>query len=96
MVKNAMDMQLGVNGTYYTKYYVPGYMPDLGVFYNQREAEAGGNPLFDAFVNCQWKKVCIFLKYTNMFRNWPGKDHFAAYRYIRPEGTIKLGIFWPF
>lgn len=96
VVKDAMDMQLGVNGTYYTKYYVPGYMPDLGVFYNQREAEVGGTPLFDAFVNCQWKKVCIFLKYTNMFRNWPGKDHFAAYRYIRPEGTIKLGIFWPF
>ncbi len=96
VVKDAMDMQIGFNGTYYTKYYVPGYMPDLGVFYNQREEELGGNPYIDIFVNCQWKRVCVFLKYTNLFMGWPGKDHFSAYRYIRPEGTIKLGIFWPF
>lgn len=96
VVKDAMDMQLGVNGTFFTKYYMPGYMPDLGVFYNQRAEELGGNPSYDIFVNCQWKRVCLFVKYTNFLNGWPHKDHFSAYRYIRPEGTIKIGIFWPF
>lgn len=96
VVKNAMDMQLGCNGTYYTKYYAPGYMPDLGVFYNQR-AEMLGNTIYvDPFVNMQWKRVSVFIKYTNAFMGKPSKDHFSCYGHIRPEKFLKFGVFWPF
>jgi len=96
VVKNAMDMQIGVNGTYYTKYYAPGYMPDLGVFYNQRNEELGNTFYFDPFVNMQWQRVCVFIKYTNAFLGKPSKDRFSCYGHIRPEKFLKFGVLWPF
>jgi len=96
VVKDAMDMQIGVNGIYYTKYYAPGYMPDLGVFYNQRAETLGNTFYFDPFVNMQWKRVCFWIKYTNAFMGKPSKDHFSCYGHIRPEKFLKFGVFWPF
>ena len=96
VVKNVMDMQIGLNGTLYTKYYAPAYDPDLGQFYSQTDEKIGGVPYFDAFVNVQWKRACIFVKYTNCFKGWPSSDYFSAYHYIRPDKGFKFGIFWPF
>ena len=96
VVKDVMDMQIGLNGLWNTKYNVQKYSPDLGVFYNQDEEMLGGVPYFDAFVNCQWKEVSVFVKYTNAFMGWPEADYFSAFYYIRPQRGFKFGIFWPF
>lgn len=96
VVKNAMDMQIGLNGLWHTKYYAPSYMADLGQFHTQNKVELGGVPYFDAFVNVQWKTACIFVKYSNVFHGWPANDYFSAPGYIRPDKIIKVGIFWPF
>ena len=96
VVKNAMDMQIGMDGIWTTKFYEQGYMPDLGVFYNQNEEQLGGTPYFDAFVNAQWQKVCVYVKYTNALLGWPEKNYFSAYQYIRPGRGFKFGVFWPF
>ena len=96
VVKDAMDMQIGVNGLFTTGFYVQGYSPDLGVFYNQRRDPLATHAYFDAFVNMQWQVVCLFVKYTDCFRGWPNSDAFAAFHYIRPEHGFKFGVFWPF
>ncbi len=96
LVKNVMTIQLGANGVAYSKYYLPAYSPDLGVFYNQRTQEWGNNPYVDAFVNIQWKRAAIFVKYTNVLSGWPATDYFSACNYIRPGKTLKFGIYWPF
>ena len=96
LVKDVMQMQLGLNALFHTAYYVQSYSPDLGVFYNQKKELIGNVPYFDAFVNMQWKRACVFVKYTNCFINWPEQDYFSAYGYIRPQRGFKFGIFWPF
>lgn len=96
VVKEVMNMQVGLNAQYNTKYYAQSYSPDLGVFYNQNKELIGNTPYFDAFVNVQWKRACIFVKYTNTFINWPTSDYFSAYHYIKPQHGFKFGIFWPF
>ncbi|MBQ4285349.1 MAG: hypothetical protein II720_02710, partial [Bacteroidales bacterium] len=96
VVKNAMDMQIGMDGIWTTKFYEQGYMPDLGVFYNQNVEQLGGTPYFDAFVNAQWQKVCVYVKYTNALLGWPENNYFSAYQYIRPGRGFKFGVFWPF
>ena len=98
VVKNAMKMQIGANGTYTTKWYAPAYNPVLGVFHNQNETEYGNCPYIDAFVNIQWKKASIFIKMVNLNMGWPNKsaDYFTAAGYIAPERVIKVGITWPF
>ena len=96
VVKDAMDMQIGLNGLFTTGFYLQSYSPDLGVFFNQREDPVATNAYFDAFVNMQWKVVCLFVKYTDCFHGWPNADTFSAYHYIRPQHGFKFGVFWPF
>ena len=98
VVKNVMQMQLGANATYTTKWHASGYNPALGVFYNQKEELYGNCPYIDVFVNIQWKRACIFVKAVNVGMGWPNNraDYFSAHHYIRPQRAIKFGIFWPF
>ncbi len=96
LVKNVLTAQLGANATYTTKYYAQGYSPALGVFYNQKVEKIGENPYLDLFVNLQWKRASIFVKYINMAQGWPTGDYFSAFRYIRSQKAFKLGIHWPF
>lgn len=98
---NVMEMQVGINAFYNTQWYAPAWNPALGVFHNQNVNLYENGPYFDIFMNIQWKRCCIFLKYQNFGRGWPmrRKDYFTADHYINTtdgmEG-LKLGIFWPF
>lgn len=98
VVKNVMQMQIGANGTFTTKWYLPAYNPVLGVFHNQNRMEYGECPYIDAFVNIQWKRACIYIKAINVNMGWPNKsaDYFTADGYIAPQRAIKFGISWPF
>lgn len=96
VVKNVLTAQLGANATFTTEYYAQGYNPALGVFYNQDVEKIGNNPYIDLFANLQWKRASIFVKYVNMAQGWPDGDYFSAFRYIKPQKALKLGIHWPF
>ena len=98
VVKNVMQMQIGADGLYTTRWYAPGYNPVLGVFHNQHEREYGNCPYIDAFVNVQWKRVSLFVKFVNVNMGWPCKkaDYFSADGYINTQRAFKFGISWPF
>ena len=96
LVKNVLTAQLGVEATFNTKYNVPAYSPALGLFYNQQSEEYGENPYLDVFVNLQWKRASIFIKYVNAAQNWPESDYFSACRYLKPQTALKFGVHWPF
>lgn len=96
LVKNVLTAQFGADATFNTRYYAPAYSPALGIFYNQNDREIGNYPYIDAFVNLQWKRTSIFIKYINTTQGWPDSDYFSAYRYIRPVSAVKFGIHWPF
>ena len=91
-------MQIGANGLYNTAWHSPSWNPALGVFHNQVENVYNNGPYVDAFVNMQWKRATIFIKYENANQGWPMKknDYFSANRYIVTQRAIKLGIYWPF
>ena len=98
VVKNAMTMQIGANGTFTTRWYAPAYNPVLGVFHNQNKEQYGNCPYIDAFVNVQWKRVSVFVKAVNVNMGWPNEsaDYFSAAGYIAPQRAFKIGITWPF
>ena len=98
VVKNVMQMQIGADGTFTTKWHAPAYNPVLGVFHNQNERTYGNCPYLDAFVNIQWKRVSVFVKVVNVNMGWPCKktDYFSADGYINTQRAIKFGISWPF
>ena len=98
VVKNVMKMQIGADGTFTTKWNAPAYNPVVGVFHNQNERMYGNCPYIDAFVNVQWKRVSVFLKFVNVNMGWPLKsaDYFTADGYINTQRAFKFGISWPF
>ena len=97
-VNDVMRMQIGANAFYNTAWYAPAWNPALGVFHNQTEYKYENGPVIDAFVNIQWKRACIFVKFENVGLGWPQEraDYFSAHRYISTQRSVKLGLFWPF
>ena len=93
-----LQLQLGVNARYTTLWYAPSYNPVAGVFTLQKQETYGNCPVFDVFINAQWKKCCLFLKLENAGNGWPMErhDYFTAHRYIQTSRMIKFGISWPF
>lgn len=99
--QNVMVMQIGADAWCNTRWYSPAWNPNLGVFYNQAERTYRNGPWFDLFVNVQWKRACVFVKYQNAGGGWPMRklDYFSADRYAVTTGgmsSLKLGIYWPF
>lgn len=95
-VKDVLNVQIGADMTYNTKYYAQAFDPALGMFYNQERYKIGNCPYIDVFVNLQWKRATIFIKGENILQGWPNNEYYSTYRYIRPQKAIKLGIWWPF
>lgn len=97
-IAKVLSLQAGVSAWYTDSWYSQAWNPALGVFYNQKQQEYGNAPVFDAFVNMQWKRASIFVKWENVGMGWPldHADYFTAHHYIRPQRSIKFGIFWPF
>ena len=93
-----MILQVGANTRYTTQWYAPSYNPVAGVFMNQKDELYGNCPIFDVFVNFQWKKVSLFLKFENLGKGWPLErhDYFTAHHYIQAPAAFKFGISWPF
>ena len=93
-----LQMQIGANVRYNTLWYAPAYNPVAGVFHQQNEEQYGNTPVFDVFLNMQWKKCCIFIKMENAGKGWPmqSHDYFTAHHYIQAPAMIKVGVSWPF
>ena len=99
--QNVMVMQVGADAYYNTPWHAPAWNPNLGVFHNQTDNLYTNGPFFDVFVDVQWKRACVFIKYQNAGGGWPMRksDYFSADRYIVTQSGmdgLKLGIYWPF
>ena len=99
--RNVLVMQAGADAYCNTPWHSPAWNPNLGVFYNQTERSYTNGPYFDLFVNVQWKRACVFIKYQNAGGGWPRRkfDYFSADRYIVTQSGmdgLKIGIWWPF
>ena len=95
---DVMKMQIGTDIRWNTPWYAPSFNPVTGTFMAQNEILYHNGPQFDAFVNIQWKRACIFAKLENAGQGWPmdKHDYFSANRYIITDRVFKLGIYWPF
>ena len=99
LVKNVLNMQLGWDVTYNTKYYAYAYTPATGMFYLQNEQKTGNYPFFDFFVNFQINRARIFIKtdgLNTVFSDYIGKGNFMAYRYPTNDFRMKFGVSWAF
>lgn len=97
VVKKVLNVQVGLDGRYQTKYYGFGYNPALGQFYNQREKELGGYPYLDAYVSAKWKRMRILVKLHHFNENLFGtRDYFMVLHQPQNRMMFKLKFSWSF
>lgn len=91
-VAKVLDVQLGVDCNYYTKYYAPGYQPATMEFYNQREIKVGNYPFMNAYINMKLSKARFYVLFTHVNQGLTGKNYFAMPHYPMNPRRFLMGV----
>lgn len=100
-IAKVLDVQLGVDAHFHTKYYAPGYDPIIMNFYNQpkekdKSFEIGGFPLANAYLNLNLKNTRFFIMYYNFASGMGNSNYFSLYKYAANPSILKMGLAWKF
>ena len=98
-IARVLDVDLGVDGRYFTDYYAPEYIPGIGAFGIQ-ETEAsrtkiGNYPVLDAYANFQLQHTRFFVMFSNV-NSSDGGDYFFTPHYPLNQRIFRFGISWNF
>ena len=99
LAKNVLQVELGADVRYFTKYNAPDYSPVIGQFYLQNpknEISIGGCPMIDVYANLHLKRTRIFLMLYNANQTMGNSRYFLAPHYPISPRILKLGISWNF
>tara|TARA_R110000850_G_scaffold73760_1_gene161908 strand:- start:40060 stop:42021 length:1962 start_codon:yes stop_codon:yes gene_type:complete len=94
--KDALFLQTGITGKYFTSYEMNGYDPVLAEFYVQNGREFGDFPLADIFVNAKISQTRIYIKWEHFNAMFGEKNYFSAPGYPYRDWKIRFGIVWNF
>lgn len=88
-----LDVQMGVDCDYYTKYYAPGYQPALASFTNQREMKVGNYPFCNAYLNMKLSRTRFYVLYSHFNQGlFGGTGYFASPYYPLNPSRLQLGL----
>ena len=98
-IARVLDVDLGVDGRYFTNYYAPEYIPGIGSFGIQ-ETEAsrtkmGNYPLLNAYANFQLQHTRFFIMFTHV-NCGDGGRYFYTPHYPLNQRLLQFGISWNF
>ena len=96
LFNKVMTTQLGLDSRYNTDYYANGYMPDLGVFYNQRNKKLGNYPFVDAFLNVKLKRMRFYLKFEHVNYDLLSRTFYTVLHYPANSRMLMYGLSWNF
>lgn len=94
-----LGVELGIDGSYFTKYYAPTYTPVIGQFATQDanyRTKVGNYPVLNAYANFHLSKCRFYIAYTHLNQNSNGGRPFMIpHNPLNPRG-LQLGISWTF
>ena len=92
-IARVLDVQVGVDCNYYTKYHAPAYNPAIMSFYNQSEIECGNFAFADVYANFKLKKARFYVMYSHANKGlFGGNNYFSIPHYPLNPGRFQLGI----
>ena len=99
-IARVLSVELGGCVTYFTKYYAPDYVPQLGQFAVQQNAasrvELGGYPWVDVYANMHLKRARFFIAYSHVNGGSGNKNYFLTPHYPTNGRIMHMGISWNF
>jgi hypothetical protein len=99
-VVKQLTFEIGGDISFFTKYEVPDYCPQLGQFAIQQNAdsrvELGGYPYVDVYANMHLKKTRFFIMYSHVTAGSGDRNYFLTPHYPTNGGTLRFGVSWNF
>lgn len=99
LAKKVLQVELGADIRYFTKYTAPDYSPVIGQFYLQNpdnQVAIGGCPIVNVYANLHLKRTRIYLMMYNVNQNSGNSRYFLTPHYPVNPRLLKLGISWNF
>ncbi len=94
LFKKALELEVGIENAFYTKYYADRWMPAIRAFYLQDKQKIGGYLLSDVYVNAKIGKARLFLRYDHFNTHFMGAHYFSAPGYPAQDAAFRFGIHW--
>ena len=98
-IARVLDVDLGVDGRYFTSYYAPEYIPGIGTFGIQEtdasRTKIGNYPLLNAYANFQLQHTRFFVMFSHVNSGDGGKYFFTPH-YPLNQRVFQFGISWNF
>lgn len=92
-VAKVLDVQMGVDLDYYSRYYAPAYQPSTMTFYNQKEIECGNYPYMNAYVNMKLSRARFFVLFSHVNQGvFGGSDYFSIPHYPLNPRRFLMGV----
>ena len=91
-VARVLEVQLGLDCDYYTRYYSPSYQPATMAFYNQREIEVGNYPFMNLYANMKLSRTRFYVMMSHINQGLTGKNYFAMPHYPMNPRRFQLGL----
>ena len=92
-IAKVLDVQLGVDCDYYTKYKSVAYQPATMSFYNQNEAEIGDYPFMNAYINMKLSKARFYVMMSHVNQGLFGNNnYFSMPHYPLNPRKFQVGV----
>ena len=99
-IARVLLVELGGCATYFTKYTAPDYLPQIGQFAIQQNAdsrvEIGGYPFIDVYANMHLKRTRFFIAMSHVNAGSGSKEYFLTPHYPTNTRVLRLGVSWNF
>lgn len=87
-----LDVQLGLDCDYYTKYYAPAYQPATMSFHVQNDTKLGNYPFMNIYATCRLYKTRFFVMMSHINQGWFSRDYFSSPLYPLNPRKFQIGL----
>ena len=94
----ALDVQIGIDMRFFTKYYAPILNPALGQFCTQQKEKVGNYPIMNVYANFYVKhiRLKLFAQYQHFNASFMNKQYYGMPAYPMAPDMFRAGLSWHF
>lgn len=96
LFKKAMQLQAGVDVTWFSEFTAEAYMPAVAQFYIQNSRRVGNYAYISPWVSFRIKPVRVFVKVDHANAGLMGRKYFLLDHYPANDLALKVGLSWLF
>ncbi|MCM1004675.1 MAG: putative porin [Prevotella sp.] len=89
---SVLDVQLGIDCDYYTRYYAPAYQPATMSFHTQQDVKLGNYAFMNLYASCKLYKTRFFVMLSHINQGWFSKDYFSSPLYPLNPRKFQIGL----